>query len=306
MKPVGNTFTVFHDTKNPDLSTVNFILNTQVSGGTHGSGHHPTPGNFDENWITSKDDYEGKMIYSSFCFLESLILIPFYKSYSKSTYDQVKKSLSLSKKSNIYSGAKHGWSFQVHDETNNGDEYSNNFKVTWTTESTEVIIHLNGTIVMKKSAQRNMVFCEANTYKKSTVNWSGSFHVKLSYDKTTDAVNLKCTGPTIKSTSKTEDYENKCARDLDWVTEFFKIWANPFFIFSKAAFLDVMTTDVTGNSPLPSLNLAMTAASVAAKNSFMLPAGDIFFFKVCILDLHTEPDLTQSRAWIFFPKGQFL
>ena len=75
LRPVGCCFSVFYDQTNPNISTVNFLLNTRDCQGSLGGGIHssPTP-IFTKNWISPNDECDGKMIYSSFSFLEKQVI----------------------------------------------------------------------------------------------------------------------------------------------------------------------------------------------------------------------------------------
>ena len=86
LKPIGQTFTVYKDPILNCISNANFILNTKGGQGHNTSGIHPTPGIFDDNWLDASEQCDGKMIYSNFCLLETLILRPFYINYASSCH----------------------------------------------------------------------------------------------------------------------------------------------------------------------------------------------------------------------------
>ena len=48
-------------------------------------------------------------------------------------------------------------------------------------------------------------------------------------------------------------------------------------------FLEDLFSDTTGigHFTMPTVNVALGTVSTASSNAFMLPAGDVFFFKVC-------------------------
>lgn len=183
MKPVGNTFTVFQDTVNPNISTINFILNTKLSEGSHSAGVQSTPGVFDTNWISPTDQCDGKMIYSSFCFLETVILKPFYDTYSQGTQQQVTKGLSISPNPNSWKVAKsdavsgNGLHFNAFNQTGTDDDYTNSYDVTWESTSAGALINLGGSIHIKKTMSKTMPFCTAIAWKDSTITWSSTINL---------------------------------------------------------------------------------------------------------------------------------
>ena len=218
MKPVGNTFTVFQDTANPAISTINFILNTKLSGGQNTPGVHSTPGNFDTNWISPSDQCDGKMIYSTFCFLETIILKPFYESYAQGTQNQVTQCLSISKTPNSWDSVKPTAAtgsplhFTAFNRTGTDDDYTNSYDVSWNSTPTGASINFNGTIYLKKTMSRDMLFCTAVAWKSNTLEWSSTINLNYDYDKEKDKPSITTTGPQIRiNSSKSDSGKNSCA-----------------------------------------------------------------------------------------------
>lgn len=218
MKPVGNTFNVFQDTANPGTSTINFILNTKLSGGNNTTGMHSTPGNFDTNWISPSDQCDGKMIYSTFCFLETIVLKPFYESYAQNTQDQVTQCLSISNSPNSWDSAKsvaasgEGLHFNAFNQTGTNDDYTNSYDVTWSPTPTGASIKLSGTIYIKKTMTKDMLFCTAAAWRSNTLNWSSTINLDYGYDKEKDKPSITTVGPQIKIDGNSSDSgKNDCA-----------------------------------------------------------------------------------------------
>lgn len=218
MKPVGNTFNVFQDTVNSDISTINFVLNTKLSGGNITPGTHSTPGNFDTNWISASDQCDGKMIYSTFCFLETIILRPFYQSYAQSTQDQVTQCLSISSSPNTWDSAMSvatsgdGMHFNAFNQTGTNDDYTNSYDVTWSPTVVGCVINLSGTIYIKKTMTKDMLFCTAVAWKSITLQWSSTISLNYGYDKEKDKPSITTVGPQIKIVnSSTDSGKNSCA-----------------------------------------------------------------------------------------------
>ena len=228
MKPVGNTFNVFQDTVNPDISTINFILNTKLSGGNQPPGVHSTPGNFDTNWISPSDQCDGKMVYSLFCFLETIILRPFYESYAQGTQDQVRKCLSISSSPNPWESAKSalasgdGLYFNAFNQTGTNDDYTNSYEVTWSSTPTGASIKFSGTIFVKKTMVKDMLLCTAVAWKSSTLKWSGIIDLNYGFDKEQDKPSITTVGPLINIDSSTPgEWQNTCAQGWGTIGEIF-------------------------------------------------------------------------------------
>lgn len=228
MKPVGNTFNVFQDAANPNMSTINFILNTKLSGGNNTPGMHSTPGNFDSNWISWGEQCDGKMIYSTFCFLETIVLKPFYDSYAQSTQDQVTQCLSISQSPNSWASAKSvladgEWlHFNAFNQTGTNDDYTNSYDVNWIPTPTGASIHLSGTIYIKKTMTKDMPFCTAVAWRSNTLKWSSTINLDYGYDKDKDKPSITTVGPQIKIDSNTSDSgKNSCAANWGTIGQIF-------------------------------------------------------------------------------------
>ena len=257
MKPVGNTFTAFQDTANPDISTINFILNTKLSGGNQTPGVHSTPGNFDTNWISPSDQCDGKMVYSSFCFLETIILRPFYESYAQGTQDQVTKCLSVSSSPNPWGSAKavaasgDGLHFTTFDQTGTNDDYTNSYDVTWGSTPTGASIKFSGTIYVKKTMTRDMVTCNAVAWRSSTLKWSSSIDLNYGFDKEKNKPSITTVGPQITIDSSTPNsWQNTCAKGWGTIGEIFGSVLD-FFTACKELLLHVFIifANIANSSP---------------------------------------------------------
>ncbi|KAF2837356.1 hypothetical protein M501DRAFT_978492 [Patellaria atrata CBS 101060] len=305
MKPVGNTFSVFYDGGNPDISTINFCMNTKLSAGALGPGTHSTPGIFDSNWMSPSDQADGKMIYSSFCFLESTILKPFYNQYSRNTQDEVRKNLSIAQDPNSYESAKAitstGFTFTTFNQTGTDDDYTNTFDVQWVSKPTGASIYLSGKIYIKKTMSKNMGFSTAVAWKDFTTTWSSSIDLNYGYDKITDKANITTSGPQIITNGTTSnEWQNDTAKFWGTLGEIFGTFLDLFTAFQDGNFLANLFSDTTGidHFSLPDVNVALSSLPEGAKNAFMLPGGDVFFFKnVSILpDGITQMAITYKTA----------
>ncbi|KAJ6113507.1 hypothetical protein N7523_006824 [Penicillium sp. IBT 18751x] len=308
MKPVGCTFTLYKD-DDPNKSTVNFILNTKLSGGKNGPGMHSTPGNFDYNPIATTEQCDGKMIYSSFCLLESVILKNFYQTYADQTHSLVKDHLTLSS-NNDYDTAKiikkdangnqTGLSYKVYYTSGTDDDFQNSFDVHWSPTSTGVLIDLLGSIHIKKTNNTDVgAGNTATSWVSMDQNWSSTITLDCTIDSATNKPTIKASTPVITITSSNNDqYQNGWAKFLGGLGIVLgglldAITAGKFNL--ENTFSDNWGAHVDG---IPQVNVTMDHLFDATHNSFMLPAGDIFYFKNIALSSEgmTEMELTYKTS----------
>ncbi|KAJ5676526.1 uncharacterized protein N7477_002159 [Penicillium maclennaniae] len=291
MKPVGCTFTLYKD-DDPNKSTVNFILNTKLSGGKNGPGKHSTPGNFDYNPIATTEQCDGKMIYSSFCLLESVILKNFYQTYADQTHSLVKDHLTLSS-NNDYdydkakiikkdaNGNQIGLSYKVYYTSGTDDDFQNSFDVHWSPTSTGVLIDLLGSIHIKKTNNTDVgAGNTATSWVSMDQTWSSTITLDCTIDSATNKPTIKASTPVITITSSNNDnYQNGWAKFLGGLGIVLgglldAITAGKFNL--ENTFSDNWGAHVDG---IPQVNVTMDHLFDATHNSFMLPAGDVFYFK---------------------------
>lgn len=152
LRPIGNTFSVYNDPTDIQRSTLNFCMNTMLSGGTLGAGIHHSPGIFDENWINKDEQCDGKMIYSSFCFLESLILRPFYEAYTQKSHGKISDAgLDLGGFA-PYDAARQvppsgvGLHFEIYNRNDTDDDCTSRMDAIWTPIPRGIAINITGTV----------------------------------------------------------------------------------------------------------------------------------------------------------------
>ncbi|CAG8738023.1 15394_t:CDS:2, partial [Acaulospora colombiana] len=167
LKPIGQTFTVFKDPTTPQLSTINFILNTKGGQANHGPGSHSSPdkvltlsGIFDTNWITPTEQCDAKMVYSTFSLIETLILKPIYKKISVASYDAMKKGRIQVNPPPDYEHAASfglfGLSFTISNANQGDDQYVNIYTVNFVTSGSTVNVVFNGHMSARKGRSKDM------------------------------------------------------------------------------------------------------------------------------------------------------
>jgi hypothetical protein len=294
LKPIGNTFTLYQDPTNPNLSTVNFVMNTAISGGKNGPGTHPSPGNFSTNWLSSTEQCDGKMIYSSFCLLESIILEPFYDTFTKSAHDLVAQHLNIGAAA-AYKNAKSvltdqatgqvtGFHFEAYYTNGTDDDYQNEFSVHWSPTTTGVLIDFVGTIHIKKTNNTDVgAGNTATSWVSVDEGWKSEVHLDCDYDAQAEKPIIKASAPVIQTTSySTDNYQNGWAKFLGPLGKIFGGLLDLFTAFQDGNAM----SNLFGNSwgahvdGIPPVNVSMDNLFDATHSSFLLPAGDVFFFKV--------------------------
>ncbi|KAK5451905.1 hypothetical protein LTS15_007628 [Exophiala xenobiotica] len=289
LRPVGNTFSVYHDPDNIERSTLNFCMNTMLSGGQLGAGTHASPGIFDSNWIDKTEQCDGKMVYSTFCFLETLILRPFYDAYKAKSHDKISNAGLNIGDFAPYDQARQvqssgtGLHFAIYNVSGTDDDCTNTMDVTWTTIPTGVAISITGNISCKKTKSKNMFFCTATAWGSANQSWNTTINVDYDYDPQTNKPSLKPTDPPIiHVTSFSQDsWKNDCAKAWGTIGEILGGILDLFTAFQDGNFFQDMFTNLMTNpvGGLPPIDLSLQAINSANEASFMLPAGDEFMFK---------------------------
>jgi len=128
LKPIGAAFNLFSDPADPDASTINIFMNTKLSRAAIGSGIHPPPPVFERSWLELSGNAFGKVVFSEFAFLETLILRPFFGFFTKAMHDKAKAAGITIGPDNEFDKALQisepgVWSFDVHSTNDDWDGY---------------------------------------------------------------------------------------------------------------------------------------------------------------------------------------
>jgi len=127
-----------------------------------------------------------------------------------------------------------------------------------------------------------MFVCTAVAWKSTTLKWSSTINLNYGYDKEKDKPSITTVGPQIKIDSSSSDSgKNSCADAWGTIGEIFGTFLDFFTAFQDGGFLENLFSDTTGigHFTMPAVNVALGTVSTASSNAFMLPAGDVFFFK---------------------------
>ncbi|KAI1644579.1 uncharacterized protein F4817DRAFT_318734 [Daldinia loculata] len=296
LKPIGQTFSLYFDPTDQDRSTINFVLNTEGSTKKYlGIGTHPTPGNFDSNWIQPQEQCDGKMIYSSFSFYESLILYPFYESFSTKFSERFKDTDLKIPPTPKYEDAKSGIggnvSFQIAKVEAGDDQYTNKYSVSaFNTSESCITIRFSGEISFEKTARKNII-CEAVAWASTRIEWSAEITLTQTKDKDGKVtIEVKASDPVFSQYGPSSG-KNGCAEFweevaiiigtiLDVLKAIFTFGLSTDNFFSKL-FLELVSPDM-GRLPGPAAFVGGLDSNI--NSTFMLPAGQVFFSKKPTID----------------------
>jgi hypothetical protein len=285
LKPIGQTFTCYREPKVQGLSTLNFILNTAGGRGKLAPGTQPTPGNFDNNWINLGEQCDGKMTYSSYALLETLILQPFYDSYNTSIHDKVSQAVDIADKL-PYEMAKRlqGPGHIVYTSSNirgGADQYVNSYNVDLETVGSNINIVFNGRVSLRKEVGRNMGFCHADAWASGFTAWTATINLQVSKDDQGNPIVTVSKPVTQIKDHGSDHYMNTCAVAFSWIGKIIDIALSVLniggILDSLVSVFDALNTSVGGNFDV-SVNLQNLGSSI--NSSLMLPAGQEFLFKV--------------------------
>ena len=297
LRPVGCSFSVYFDPVDPDISTINFLMNTQASQGGLGGGIHSayTP-IFSSNWISPKDQCDGKMIYSSFSFLETCLINPIIQSLPRSILSQVSFSTSIPVDAGAVNttktiSASGGYHYNVYDRTRPrsvsfGDIMETvtlTFDANWTPTSTGADLVLGGYLFVKQEK----VTGDADAYSSVAITFTYTMSVNFSLVKGLPALNVTTPVYTLVK----NDPEN----DANWEAKALGFFETMIALFSALAgnvdateqFMKLALLDMGGFVVLngPSIPTALLSLQNANSNAFMLPGSDTFLFKVCTTNI---------------------
>lgn len=281
IRPMGTTYSMYHDPVNQKRSNLNFVLATV-------GGHNKivgSPGNFNSNWLTDIDppDLQAKVIYSNDVLIEKLILRPFYEKLKNAVYKKIKDTLDEVDKGNEYNDAKTpipgGFSFALATDHSGDQQYTSDYNVLISSGQGKVSLDISGRLhFYKKVVKKNMANCmggdawgasnanidwTANLTITTTKNADGKPILKLSYSK-----NVPKADP--------HNTKNDCAKFWDGLA---KVLGNIVggFSLGQGALSDALdnlpSLDITG---FGNLSEAFNDFGSGLNNSILLPAGGVF------------------------------
>lgn len=285
LRPVGTTFSIFHDTERQERSNLNFLLATK---GGHGR-VTGSPVTFDTNWIGPTEQCDAKMIYSHSVLLEHLFLKPLFEEMSTKVYEQIKGKINVPR-GNSYAEAKRllpgasGFEYIASNVETGNDQYVNRYTVRFTTSPSRVDITFQGRLSFYKEDGTNMGFCTARAWASGSFKWSSTISIITDVDGQS-APRLKTTH-SFKIDEQTQNSgQNDCAKAFSWIG---KIVGTILTIFTGFAggflgrlFEELLSIKTPG---IGKPEVVLRNLGKAGPGAIMLPAGQVFFFKNPSLD----------------------
>ncbi|KFF12464.1 hypothetical protein IW15_13045 [Chryseobacterium soli] len=278
LKPVGTNYTMFSDPVYSGLSNLNYTLVTE---GGHGSASG-TPNTLDTNWFTPNDKAAGKMMISANCFLEALILRPFYNNLQQQTIAQVSQHINVGA-GNSYEAAKsihnNTWSFNISNVNGGDDQYINQFNVSLDNVDGAVILNFTGNLHIYKEVSKDCFFCTARAYASADIGWNGTVKIfiangELAIDKSFGIV------------SQHSDHDtNTCADAFSWmgkiiggILDVFTGWTDNGMFSNLLSDAFSISLPGIGNLSVGLGNFSNTASSMVltptGSNYNLAPSGD--------------------------------
>jgi hypothetical protein len=274
LRPAGTTFTLYHEPRNPDLSSLNFALVTK-------GGHRKIPGtppNLSVNFLTAQRS-EAAIVYSSTCLMQPMLIEPVFEQVRDTVYRGIAGHINVGP-GNGYVAARRpaadGWSFTISDVSRGDDQYVNRFSVSIAGIAQSLDLRMSGTIHAYKEVSKNAFFCTARAWASGDIAWSGVVSL-VAGDS-----GLKIARSDFKTDRNSTNHDtNKCADAFSWigrilggVLDVFTGFGDKFF-FSKLV-SNAFSVSVPG---IGRVSVALSALSSAVQSSILLPAGDTFVYR---------------------------
>jgi hypothetical protein len=273
LRPVGATFTLYHEPRNPDLSSLNFVLVTKG-----GHGRIPgTPPNLSVNFLNAQRG-EAAIVYSSTCLMQPVLIEPVFQQVRDTVYRGIAGHINVGA-GNGYAAARSptadGWSLTISNVSGGDDQYVNRFSVAIDNTGQSADLRINGTIHAYKEVSKNALFCTARAWARADIAWSGVVSL------TTDGAGLKIAHNFKTDSSNTRHDTNKCADAFSWigrilggVLDVFTGFGDKFFFSNLIS--NAFSVDVPG---IGRVSVALSELSNAVQSSIVLPAGDTFVYR---------------------------
>lgn len=284
LRPIGTTFTVYHDPNHADLSNINFVLATR--GGVDGI--QASPGIFDSNWIGPSDQCDGKMIYSHKVLVEPLLLKPLYDTIKDDVYNAVSGKLSVSQNNSYDQGRSLSdgiFTFRISNIDTGDDQYVNTFQADLPARGAAPTIAItNGSIYIYKHVSKSEWPEDATAWANATTKWHGSISITASKDKSGNPTLLPQMSYTLDS-QHTDHGENGEAKFLEIIGNILGGFLDSLVPFDNNFFSNLFKSLLSIDVPdLGSPAQAMSNIGKSIDGALILPGGQTFFFKDPAID----------------------
>ncbi|HWB49299.1 MAG TPA: hypothetical protein VG651_09330 [Stellaceae bacterium] len=284
LRPVGTTFTVYHDPRHAGLSNLNFVLATK---GGH-RGILGSPGVFDTNWITPDEQCDAKMIYSHACLIEGLILQPFFNAFSNRVYAQVAGHINVSR-GNDYRRARTamptGFRYSISEIDYGHDQYVNYYSVNIVNSQDKVDLNFSGHLAFYKEIDKYIGIdplghnCKA--YAKGSIDWSGTISLQATKDSKGHATLALARAFRIDR-HDADQHVDTALEIFSWIAGAIDKILGALDDFGLPHGLLEQVFDTLLKTPVPGigdLSIAFASMGNSVANAVILPAGPVFFFK---------------------------
>jgi hypothetical protein len=277
LRPVGTTFTLYHEPSNPDLSNINFVLATK---GGHGA-ISGTPRPFPANWLMPEQ--VDKVIYSHACLVEPLLIRPVFEQLRRTIARQIGSNIHIIQ-DNDYAVARsttsYGFSFTISNVMAGDDQYTNRFTVVPSYMPGYASLTFQGDIEVYKKISKGALFCTAHGWAKGNVAWSGEISVTVANASLDTSHSFKTDGASHDSGT------NSCADGMSWMG---KITGGIVDVLSGFVhglyFSNLFSQALSVGAPgIGDVSVAIRSLGPSVRGVIALPAGGLFEFDEPTID----------------------
>lgn len=210
------------------------------------------------------------MVYSTYCFLENLVLKPFYDNYS-STCNEAAKSAgiqvdNLPNYAKAVSPTATGLTYVISQLRSGDYQYVNNYMVDFTNSKNSTTLVFTGHLQMQTTISADSGICVAQAWANAETDWTASVVIESAKDdKGNPTVTISTPAPSI-TYSNSSERKNSCAMATEIIENFSKNFNLLFLQFFDPGFV----VNIFLN-----LNPLITSGSFAKNipGSVMLPGG---------------------------------
>lgn len=281
LRPVGNTYAMYYDAANPDLSNLNFMLVTKGGKGKIPSVTPVIPA----NWFTPADKDGAKMIYSHSVLVEPLILEPFFTSFQSGMYAAIERTIDTSP-GNSYGAGKTttpgAYVFSVQHDDGSHNKYFNSYSVTTSNEGGQILLSFTGHIHLYKKITKKIA-CKAEVGVTQNLDWNATVSVSL-LPNAQKKMSLDIRTSMNPTGESHHTHKNKCAKFWEEVD---KIIGKMFNELSHAVPVAKNAIDNIGRQTVSGGGSTVADAFEKVGNTvsstMVLPAGSEFSFKSLLI-----------------------
>ncbi|MEM6624209.1 MAG: hypothetical protein AAF674_18460 [Pseudomonadota bacterium] len=282
LRPVGATFSVTHNPKNPELSTLNFLIDTE--GGSGPIIKSKTI--FEDQWLTKADGVDGKAIFSHKRLAIPLLLEPFYNNLKDSVWDKISGHIDVNSGHSFADGStavSNGFNFTISAQNGDDNKYYSSYVARFDSAGGEAQIdYEQGYLRLYKEKSKGLLFCTARAHIDGTVNWMGKTTLSAILDADGKAV-LKPNSSPIQVNKPYPDWsihKNSCAKDWSAIGSIFGKILDGLLTFGQTNFFEDLLSNALDVKIDSFGDVTAALANVGnVSNVVYLPAGGVFDFR---------------------------